>query len=153
VRGGGRFRQGIDIGEWPRFSPGAVAGWGPRLTWGPARCPAHARLAWLSLSDRLQSAARGTVYVVGIFVVPAAALNTGNNFLFMVLACQLAAADFGFFLSRLVLDGVGGCDSSWARAHFSRSADSGPSPNFKQYEAYRSIFFSVSFVRWWAKTS
>ena len=82
----------------------ALAGW-VALTVVPAlarRTP----LGWLSYQIDYKVTREGLVYVVGIFVVAAAALNTGNNLLFMVLACQLAGLLISGFLSRLVLGGV-----------------------------------------------
>src|ERR1700687_2930542 len=48
----------------------------------------------------------GLVYLGGVFVVALAALNTGNNLLFMILACLLAGMLISGLLSRLVLSGV-----------------------------------------------
>jgi uncharacterized protein (DUF58 family) len=48
----------------------------------------------------------GIVYIVGIFVVTLAAMNTGNNLLFMVLACLLAGLLISGLLSRIVLGGI-----------------------------------------------
>jgi len=48
----------------------------------------------------------GIVYMVGIFVIALAALNTGNNLLFMTLACLLAGILISGLLSQIVLSGV-----------------------------------------------
>ena len=48
----------------------------------------------------------GLVYLGGIFVVALAAINTGNNLLFMILACLLAGVLISGLLSRLVLSGI-----------------------------------------------
>ena len=48
----------------------------------------------------------GLVYLGGVAVVTLAALNTGNNLLFMVLACLLSGILISGILSRLVLSGV-----------------------------------------------
>jgi uncharacterized protein (DUF58 family) len=48
----------------------------------------------------------GVVYIAGIFVVALAALNTGNNLLFMVLACLLAGILVSGVISQIVLRDV-----------------------------------------------
>ncbi len=47
-----------------------------------------------------------SIYLGGVFVLILAAVNTGNNLLFMVLACSLAAILISGVLSRAVLTGV-----------------------------------------------
>jgi uncharacterized protein (DUF58 family) len=82
----------------------ALAGW-VALTIVPAlarRTP----LGWLSYQIDYKVTREGVVYIVGILVVAAAALNTGNNLLFMVLACLLAGMLISGLLSRVVLGGV-----------------------------------------------
>ena len=82
----------------------ALAGW-VALTVVPAlarRTP----LGWLSYQIDYKVTREGLVYIVGIFVVAVAALNTGNNLLFMVLACLLAGMLISGLLSRVVLGGV-----------------------------------------------
>ncbi|HEV7966419.1 MAG TPA: DUF58 domain-containing protein [Candidatus Acidoferrales bacterium] len=81
-----------------------LAGW-VALTVVPAlarRTP----LSWLSYQIDYKVTREGVVYIVGIFVVGAAAVNTGNNLLFMVLACLLAGLLISGLLSRVVLGGV-----------------------------------------------
>jgi uncharacterized protein (DUF58 family) len=63
-------------------------------------------LRWLSYQVDYKLPVEGMVYLGGIFVVALAALNTGNNLLFMVLACLLAGVLISGFLSRVVLSGV-----------------------------------------------
>ena len=48
----------------------------------------------------------GIVYLAGIFIVALAALNTGNNLLFLVLGCMLAGIVLSGILSRITLTGV-----------------------------------------------
>jgi uncharacterized protein (DUF58 family) len=48
----------------------------------------------------------GVVYITAIFVVALAALNTGNNLLFMVLACLLAGILVSGVISQIVLRDV-----------------------------------------------
>ena len=82
----------------------ALAGW-VALTFVPVlarRTP----LRWLSYQIDYKVTREGLIYLGGIFVVALAALNTGNNLLFMVLACLLAGVLISGLLSRLVLSGV-----------------------------------------------
>jgi uncharacterized protein (DUF58 family) len=71
--------------------------------------PAMARrtpLGWLSYQIEYKVTREGIVYIAGILVVALAALNTGNNLLFMVLACLLAGLLISGLLSRVVLGGI-----------------------------------------------
>jgi len=71
--------------------------------------PALARrtpLGWLSYQIDYKVTRKGMVYIGGILVIALAALNTGNNLLFMVLACLLAGILISGLLSRVVLSGV-----------------------------------------------
>jgi len=82
----------------------ALAGW-VALTVVPAlarRTP----LGWLSYQIDYKVTREGMVYLAGILVVALAALNTGNNLLFMVLACLLAGILISGLLSRVVLGGI-----------------------------------------------
>ena len=82
----------------------ALAGW-VALTIVPVlarRTP----LRWLTYQIDYKLTREGMVYLGGIFVVALAALNTGNNLLFMVLACLLAGVLISGLLSRLVLSGI-----------------------------------------------
>jgi uncharacterized protein (DUF58 family) len=63
-------------------------------------------LRWLTYRIDYKLTREGLVYLGGIFVVALAALNTGNNLLFMVLACLLAGVLTSGIISRLVLSGV-----------------------------------------------
>ena len=63
-------------------------------------------LRWLTYQIDYKLTREGLVYLGGIFVVAMAALNTGNNLLFMVLACLLAGVLISGLLSRLVLSGI-----------------------------------------------
>jgi uncharacterized protein (DUF58 family) len=63
-------------------------------------------LRWLTYQIDYKLTREGLVYLGGIGVVSMAALNTGNNLLFMVLACLLAGVLISGFLSRLVLSGI-----------------------------------------------
>ena len=82
----------------------ALAGW-VALTIVPAlarRTP----LSWLSYQIDYKVTREGIVYIGGIFVVTIAALNTGNNLLYMILAVLLAGLLVSGFLSRVVLGGI-----------------------------------------------
>ncbi len=82
----------------------ALAGW-VSLTIVPAlarRTP----LNWLTYQIDYKVTREGVVYIAGIFIVALAALNTGNNLLFMVLAVLLAGMLVSGLLSRVVLGGV-----------------------------------------------
>jgi len=82
----------------------ALSGW-VALTIVPAlarRTP----LRWLSYQIDYKVTREGLVYLGGILVVALAALNTGNNLLFMVLACLLAGVLISGLLSRVVISGI-----------------------------------------------
>jgi uncharacterized protein (DUF58 family) len=72
--------------------------------------PALARrtpLRWLAFHIDYKLTREGVVYVTGVFVIALAALNTGNNLLFMVLASMLAGIIVSGILSSIVLTGIG----------------------------------------------
>jgi len=82
----------------------AMAGW-VALTIVPVlarRTP----LRWLTYQIDYRLTREGVVYLAGIFIVALAALNTGNNLLFMVLGCLLAGVLVSGLLSRQVLSGI-----------------------------------------------
>src|ERR1700704_5177545 len=82
----------------------ALAGW-VALTIVPVlarRTP----LWWLSYQIDYRLTREGMIYLGAVLVVALAALNTGNNLLFMILACLLAGVLISGLLSRLVLSGV-----------------------------------------------
>jgi uncharacterized protein (DUF58 family) len=82
----------------------ALAGW-VALTIVPALAR-RTSLGWLSYQIDYKVTREGLVYIAGIFVVALAALNTGNNLLFMVLACLLAGLLMSGLLSQMILSGV-----------------------------------------------
>ncbi len=63
-------------------------------------------LRWLAYRMDYRVTREGVVYLAGIFVVALAALNTGNNLLFMTLACLLAGILVSGIISQMVLSGV-----------------------------------------------
>lgn len=71
--------------------------------------PALARrtpLRWLVIQINYRITREGWVYVAGIFALAIAALNTGNNLLFMILSAMLAALAVSGVVSRLSLSGI-----------------------------------------------
>ncbi|HUJ30489.1 MAG TPA: DUF58 domain-containing protein [Candidatus Acidoferrum sp.] len=71
--------------------------------------PALARrtsLRWLAYQVDYRLTREGVIYLVAVFILILAAVNTGNNLLFMVLACSLAGILISGVLSRAVLAGV-----------------------------------------------
>jgi uncharacterized protein (DUF58 family) len=82
----------------------AVSGW-VAFTVVPAlarRTP----LRWLAYRMDYRVTREGVVYLAGIFVIALAALNTGNNLLFMTLACLLGGILVSGIISQVVLSGV-----------------------------------------------
>ena len=82
----------------------ALAGW-VGLTIVP-KLARRTPLRWLAYQIDYKLTREGLVYLGGVAVVTLAALNTGNNLLFMVLACLLSGILISGVLSRLVLSGV-----------------------------------------------
>ena len=71
--------------------------------------PAMARttpLRWLFFELDYKPTREGAIYVVATLVIAVAALNTGNNLLFIIVASSLAAILVSGVLSRAVLTGV-----------------------------------------------
>jgi uncharacterized protein (DUF58 family) len=71
--------------------------------------PALARrtpLQWLAYRMDYRVTREGVVYLAGIFVIALAALNTGNNLLFVTLACLLGGILISGIISQVVLSGV-----------------------------------------------
>ena len=71
--------------------------------------PALARrtsLRWLAQQVDYRLTRDGTIYLVAVFVLIAAAINTGNNLLFLILACMLGGILVSGVLSRAVLSGI-----------------------------------------------
>ena len=70
--------------------------------------PALARrtaLRWLSFQVRFRLTREGIVYIGGVFLLALAALNTGNNLVFLILAAMLAGILMSGVLSSIVLSG------------------------------------------------
>ncbi len=71
--------------------------------------PALARrssLRWLAYQVDYRLTRAGIVYLAAVFILVLAAVNTGNNLLFLILACMLAAILISGVLSRAMLAGI-----------------------------------------------
>ncbi len=81
-----------------------LAGWV-----GVTIVPALARrtsLPWLAYQVDYRLTRDGIIYLAAVLVLVLAAVNTGNNLLFLILACMLAGILMSGVLSRAVLTGV-----------------------------------------------
>ena len=63
-------------------------------------------LRWLLYQVDYRLTREGVIYLAAVFIVVLAAVNTGNNLLFMILACLLAGILISGILSRAVLTGL-----------------------------------------------
>jgi uncharacterized protein (DUF58 family) len=63
-------------------------------------------LRWISYKMEYRVTREGWIYIGGIFVVSLAALNTGNNLLFLILASLIAVILMSGILSSITLSGV-----------------------------------------------
>jgi uncharacterized protein (DUF58 family) len=63
-------------------------------------------LRWISYRMEYRVTVEGWIYIVGIVLVALAALNTGNNLLFLILACLIASILMSGVLSSITLAGV-----------------------------------------------
>jgi uncharacterized protein (DUF58 family) len=71
--------------------------------------PALARrtsLRWIAYQIDYRLTRDGIIYLSAVFVLILAAVNTGNNLLFLILACLLAGILISGVLSRIVLTGI-----------------------------------------------
>lgn len=76
---------------------------------GIAIVPKMARrtgLRWLLYQVDYRLTREGVIYLAAVFVIALAAVNTGNNLLFMILSCLLAGILISGVLSRIVLTGL-----------------------------------------------
>ena len=81
-----------------------LAGW-VAVTIVP-RMARRTSLRWLVYQVDYRLTREGVVYLGAVFILVLAAVNTGNNLLFMILACSLAGILISGVLSRVVLTGV-----------------------------------------------
>src|SRR6202167_2069978 len=82
----------------------AIAGWV-----AVAIVPSLARrtsLRWIAYQIDYRLTRDGIIYLAAVFVLVLAAVNTGNNLLFLILACLLAGILISGVLSRVVLTGI-----------------------------------------------
>jgi len=63
-------------------------------------------LRWIGYKMEYRVTREGWIYILGIFLVAVAALNTGNNLLFLVLASLIAIILMSGVLSSITLSGV-----------------------------------------------
>jgi uncharacterized protein (DUF58 family) len=81
----------------------ALAGW-VAVTIVPALAR-RTSLRWWNIRIQFRLTREGGVYIAGIFLLALAALNTGNNLLFLILAAMLAGILMSGVLSTVVLSG------------------------------------------------
>ncbi len=63
-------------------------------------------LRWIGYKMEYRVSREGWIYILGIFLVAIAALNTGNNLLFLILASLIAIILMSGILSSITLSGV-----------------------------------------------
>jgi uncharacterized protein (DUF58 family) len=63
-------------------------------------------LRWLGYKMEYKVTRQGWFYIVGVILISLAALNTGNNLLFLILACLIAIILMSGILSSITLSGV-----------------------------------------------
>jgi uncharacterized protein (DUF58 family) len=81
-----------------------LAGW-VAITIVP-RLAKRTSLRWIVYQIDYKLTREGIIYLGAVFILVLAAVNTGNNMLFMILACALAGILISGVLSRAVLTGV-----------------------------------------------
>lgn len=64
-------------------------------------------LRWIAYQIDYRLTRDGMIYLAAVFILVLAAVNTGNNLLFLILSCALAGILISGVLSRVVLTGVG----------------------------------------------
>lgn len=63
-------------------------------------------LRWIAYQIDYRLTRDGIIYLAAVFILVLAAVNTGNNLLFLILACSLAGILISGVLSRVVLTGI-----------------------------------------------
>jgi len=81
-----------------------LAGW-VAITIVP-RLAKRTSLRWIVYQVDYKLTREGIIYLGAVFILVLAAVNTGNNMLFMILACALAGILISGILSRAVLTGI-----------------------------------------------
>jgi uncharacterized protein (DUF58 family) len=87
----------------------AVSALGIAIWVGIAIVPTLAKrtsLRWIAYQIDYKLTRDGMIYLFGVMILVLAAVNTGNNLLFMILGCALAAILISGVLSRAVLTGI-----------------------------------------------
>jgi uncharacterized protein (DUF58 family) len=82
----------------------AIAGW-VAITLVPILAK-RTPLRWISYKMEYRITLEGWIYLVGIILVALAALNTGNNLLFLILASLIATVLMSGILSSITLSGI-----------------------------------------------
>lgn len=82
----------------------ALAGW-VAVTIVP-KMARRTSLRWLLYQVDYRLTKEGAIYLVSVFIIVLAAVNTGNNLLFLILACLLAGILVSGVISRAVLTGL-----------------------------------------------
>jgi len=83
----------------------AIAGW-VGITLVPVLAK-RTPLRWIGTRMEYRITREGWIYLGGILLVALAALNTGNNLLFLILASLIAIVLMSGILSSITLSGVG----------------------------------------------
>ncbi|HUK31673.1 MAG TPA: DUF58 domain-containing protein [Candidatus Acidoferrum sp.] len=81
-----------------------LAGW-VAITIVPALAR-RARIPWIAMRVDYRITREGIIFLVAVFVVALAALNTGNNLLFLILGCLLALIIASGIVSRTTISGI-----------------------------------------------
>jgi uncharacterized protein (DUF58 family) len=81
-----------------------LAGW-VAITIVPAMAK-RSSLRWIAYQIDYRLTRDGIIYLAAVFILVLAAVNTGNNLLFLILACSLAGILISGVLSRVVLTGI-----------------------------------------------
>ncbi|MGH9689327.1 MAG: DUF58 domain-containing protein [Candidatus Acidiferrales bacterium] len=81
-----------------------LAGW-VAITIVPAMAK-RTSLRWIAYQIDYRLTREGIIYLAAVFILVLAAVNTGNNLLFLILACSLAGILISGVLSRVVLTGI-----------------------------------------------
>ncbi|HEX8871617.1 MAG TPA: hypothetical protein VF758_02550, partial [Candidatus Acidoferrum sp.] len=63
-------------------------------------------LRWIGYRMEYKVTREGWIYIIGIVLVAMAAINTGNNLLFLILACLVASILMSGILSSITLAGI-----------------------------------------------
>jgi uncharacterized protein (DUF58 family) len=102
---GGAARTGsLALASATALSALAVAGW-VAVTLVPVLAK-RTPLRWIGYRMEYRITRQGWIYIAGIVLVALAAINTGNNLLFLILACLIASILMSGILSSVTLAGV-----------------------------------------------